>query len=968
MRKIIFIVISLAFMSSHAMAATLDPDLKFYTRETAHFSIHYQQGLEQTADRAAGLAEQAHAMLTKALGWTPEGEKTHLVLADRSDFANGFATVLPYNLIYIYVVPPHPDMTIGQYDQWLAMAIVHEYAHVLTMDAARGYSSLTRKVFGKPMPGADPLSFLAFMLTAPPNVLLPNWWLEGVSVWAETEFAGRGRGNGSFYEMYFRLAVAEDDLPSVDMINGDPPDWPSGHRPYLYGLALMRHITSTYGPDTLKRLNMLHAGRLPYFISSPARKHTGSGYSALFSEAMKALKRDQSEKIRAIRDAGITEPAIYPAVGENTSNPSPSPGGRLLAVSVSDPHRHNTIAILNGITGQQIQELRVRPSDNRISWSRDSKTIYFTEAELEGGYNLYLDLYSYELATGEKHRLTSGMRVKEPDISRDGRIAVIGIAPEAQSLALLTPTAKGALSMNVLKEFTGMRLSNPSWSPDGSAIAFSARDDSGNAYLMAYDIASGEATEILSGSGSLDYPTFTPDGGKIIYISDETGVFNIYEYNITQNRLRRLTNLLGGALHPAMDEGGQWIYFSHYTSDGFRAAYIRYPEGETRDINAPLIRPTWPDEGFIIANSPAMIRTSEDTPALTNTPATRDASYSALSSALPRFWLPSLWGDHDGIGPALFTAGQDALFYHSYIFMAGTGGSGKGYGILNYRYDRLYASLNLEAMRAPVYYSGFFNSTIDLYDLEESAEAYIGLPIKRLEWEAMLSLGYQWKSHETLQSPVPVFTGRRDNIHLSLSFSNSMRYPFSISREEGRTITIEGRDYSTKRNSDVDAREYTARYEEFMGFSGNRALYFMLGGGASKGDQIPQQAFHLGGTSSDNLDYPVRGYKAGYRRGDYVAVSTLELRFPLLNIQRGPGTLPLFARQLHMALFVDGAAVWDKGQSLRRDMVDLGAGVELKLDMAIGYKIWVTPVIGYAHGFSKHNGEDIVYIAIQSSL
>lgn len=946
------------------MAASFDPDFRFRTRETAHFRIHYHQGLEQTATKTAALAEQAHTLLTNALGWTPE-EKTHMVLVDSSDLANGFATVLPYNLIYIYPVPPHPDMTIGQYEQWLGMVIVHEYAHILTMDAARGYSTLTRNVFGKPMPGMDPISFMAFLITSPPNVLLPDWWLEGTAVWAETEFAGRGRGNGTFYEMYFRTAVAEDDLPSVDTINGGPPDWPAGSRPYIYGLALMRHISSTYGPETLRQLNMQHAGRMPYLISSPARRQTGSNYSALFRETIKELKRDQGEKIRAITDAGITEPAIYPKVGESMSNPSPSPDGKLLAISVADPHRHDTVAILNAITGQLIQEIRVRPSDNRISWSRDSKTIYFTEAELEDGYNLYLDLYSYTLETGGKTRLTSGLRVKEPAISIDGRIAAISIAPESQSLTLLTPSPspQDDLSTRVLKEFADMRLSHPTWSPEGKSIAFSARDDSGNAYLMSYDMAKDETTEIMSARHAIDYPSFTPDGKSIIYISDKTGVFNIYEYNIARKHSRPLTNLMGGALHPAMDKSGQWIYFSHYTSDGFRAAYIMYPARDAQDIDVPAIHPSWPTEGFF-ANSPSM---DEYAPANTNSPAS-DKSYSALSSALPRFWLPSLWADHEGIGPALFTAGQDALFYHSYILMAGTGASGKGYGILQYRYDRFYPSLNLEAMRTPVYYSGFFNSTIDLYDLEESAELFIELPIKRLEWETLLSLGYQWKTDETLESPEPVFTGRRDNVHISLSFSNALRYPFSISREEGRTLTIEARDYSTRRNSDLNAREYTGRYEEFMGLSQHRVLYFMFGGGAYRGDSIPQQAFHIGGTVAENLQYPLRGYPAGYRTGNYLAVSTLELRLPLLNIQRGPGTLPLFARQLQMTLFVDGAAVWDEGQTLERDMVDLGYGFEVKLDTTIGYKIWVSPVIGFAHGISKQRGEDVAYFIIQSSL
>jgi len=255
-----------------------------------------------------------------------------------------------------------------------------------------------------------------------------------------------------------------------------------------------------------------------------------------------------------------------------------------------------------------------------------------------------------------------------------------------------------------------------------------------------------------------------------------------------------------------------------------------------------------------------------------------------------------------------------------------------------------------------------------MYDQEESVSASVEFPLKRLEWGAALEIGYQYKEHRTLESLSPIFEGRRDNVFAALTFSSALGYPYSISREEGRNISLRVRDYSRKRNSDKESREYEARYEEFIGLGSNRALYFMLGGGASEGEKIEQQAFRIGGTSSENPYYPLRGYPAGYRTGDYVAVSTLEFRFPVLNIQRGPGTFPLFARQLHMALFADAAAVWNEGESLNQEIVDTSAGLELRLDITLGYKLRVTPVIGYAHGFSKDTGEDIVYLVIHALL
>jgi hypothetical protein len=962
------VILALALLSSIAEAATMDPDFRFRTMETSNFHVHYHQGLEDTARRAARIAERSHSLMTGAFGWTPE-EKTHMVLADSSDLANGLATVLPYNLIYIYTVPPGPDMSIGQYEDWLGMVITHEYAHILAMDASRGYSRFSRKIFGKPVPGADILSFLVFLFASPPNVLLPDWWLEGVSVWAETEFTGKGRGNGTFYEMYFRTAVAEDNLPSVDMINGDPPDWPGGRMPYIYGLALMSHISRHYGAEAIKGLTTGHAGRLPYLISSPARRNTGNKYSALFSQAMQELKLEQDGKIASITGAGLTVPAVYPVLGESMTNPSPSPDESRVALRSSDPGRHDSILVLDNSSGKALHDIRVRPSDGRIAWGPGGKKIYFTEAELEGGYNLYQDLYAYDLDKGRKQRLTRGRRIKEPSVSKSGKIAVIGTGAESQSLAIVnTQEGTEETDMLILRELRGMRLSHPSWCPRERHIVFSARDASGKSYILSYNVLAGTLATLLEGAYGINYATYTPDGNRVIYVSDETGVFNIYELDILSGKSRRLSNLLGGAFDLALGLSGSRIYFSSYTSRGYRAAYIKYP-GPDVEAGAPIIRPSWPEGGFL--NTSAALKGTEDMKRKLDI--TGDRDYSALGSILPRFWLPSIWADHSGIGPGLFTGGQDALSYHSYIIYAGVGGDGRGYYDISYRYDRYYPSLYLRASRIPVLYSDFFNSTsfdydTDLYEQDEAFSASVELPLRRLEWQAALELGYEYRKHETLEALRPVFEGRRDNIFAALSFSNARGYPYSISREEGRSATLTVRDYSRERNSGVEAREYTARYEEFIALGGHRALYLLLAGGASKGDRIPQQSFRVGGTSMENPDYPLRGYPAGYRAGDYIALSTLEFRAPLLNIQRGPGTFPLFARQLHMAFFAEAAAVWSEGESLNQEIADPSAGIELRLDINLGYKIYITPAIGYAHGFSKDIGEDTVYLVIQAML
>src|SRR3989338_10929771 len=202
------VLFTFQFVAVISHAANLDTSFKFSTIETEHFSIHFHQGLEDVAQKSASIAEDAHDTLVREFKWEPR-EKTQMVLIDDSDFTNGWASVLPYNTIYIQVVPPSIDMTIGEYEDWLRMLIIHEYSHILTMDTARGYSEVMRAIFGKPLPPYDPISFLFFLAAAPPNVFLPSWWHEGMATWGETEFTSAGRGRSTFYEMILRMAVEE---------------------------------------------------------------------------------------------------------------------------------------------------------------------------------------------------------------------------------------------------------------------------------------------------------------------------------------------------------------------------------------------------------------------------------------------------------------------------------------------------------------------------------------------------------------------------------------------------------------------------------------------------------------------------------------------------------------------------------------------------------------------------------------
>ncbi|MEJ2638722.1 MAG: hypothetical protein P8010_04025 [Desulfosarcinaceae bacterium] len=80
--------------------------------------------------------------------------------------------------------------------------------------------------------------------------------------------------------------------------------------------------------------------------------------------------------------------------------------------------------------------------------------------------------------------------------------------------------------------------------------------------------------------------------------------------------------------------------------------------------------------------------------------------------------------------------------------------------------------------------------------------------------------------------------------------------------------------------------------------------------------------------------FPIRGFSQDLLENDAAAVSHLEIFWPLANLQKGYGTLPLFFHRLRLGTFVDVGTASD---TLAGDQFLVGAGAELVTSMEI---IW----------------------------
>src|SRR3981081_3880827 len=101
----------------------------------------------------------------------------------------------------------------------------------------------------------------------------------------------------------------------------------------------------------------------------------------------------------------------------------------------------------------------------------------------------------------------------------------------------------------------------------------------------------------------------------------------------------------------------------------------------------------------------------------------------------------------------------------------------------------------------------------------------------------------------------------------------------------------------------------------------------------------------------------LRGYPVVAQVGHYYGLLNAEYRFPIVNIDRGPSTLPVFLNRISGAAFVDYGSAFD---FFERAKFKAGVGGELWFDMTLGYIIGFTFRVGHAKGLAS-GGFDKTY-------
>lgn len=539
-----------------------------------HYEIFFYDGEENLAARAAVIAEDAYLRLSRTLQHEIKKKIPFILYASPNDFqqtniadgligegTGGFSEPLRNRMVL-----PYPGDNAA-----FVHVINHELVHVFMFDVA--YKSMAE--------GAARRALFPIDL----------WFAEGAAEYFSTE-----NGIDKNTDMWMRDATIYDWIVPLDRLYG-------GYQVYRQGQSAMFYLAETYGrpktveffkavgrarnvnralqatigldthdfseawqrwlrrtywpayPDLIEadeigRRMTDHAKGHYYFAQQPTLSPDGSRI-AFFSDRkgfVKLFLMDVADgSILSTMATGYRNDRFLSFHSYN-SGMGFSPDGRRLAV-LAKSGGDEVLYVLRVPDGKILQDIRL-PVDIASSpnWSpRDDRVV------LVGSQDGATDLLLVDLESEAVRRITEDLASESnPAWFPDGRRIVYSAYPNTVIDVGFHQTPEGKTQMTVVD-----------FSREGNVTRQNASRD-----IYVLDLESGEIEKIIDTSGDDSSPIPLNDE-DIVFLSDASGISNLYQYDGATGRAHRFTNVLTGIFQPSLSRGEDRLAFTAFSNAGY---------------------------------------------------------------------------------------------------------------------------------------------------------------------------------------------------------------------------------------------------------------------------------------------------------------------------------------------------------------------------------------------------------------
>ncbi|HEX5725792.1 MAG TPA: hypothetical protein VFX98_10030 [Longimicrobiaceae bacterium] len=568
----------------------------FQVLRTAHFDVYFYPKEAAAARDAGRMAERWYARLSAVLGHEFEFRQPLILYASTPEFqqtttggsAPGEGTAGFTEPLKQRVVMPLS----GSYAE-TDHVVGHELVHAFQYDISG---------LGRAQGGLD---------AAASRFNPPGWFIEGMA-----EYLSLGPVDPNT-AMWLRDAALAGKLPTIDDLTRDPR-----YFPYRWGQALWAYVGGRWGDAVIGQILKQVGEGVPY--PEAFARILSTDLDELSEEWQASIRRAYLPlltELREPREAGHALVTKKQRGGVYNVGPALSPdGGKVAFLSTLNDYDVQ-LYVADAASGRVQRTLvagtSVQPhyaSLNWIAsagvWSPDGER--FALAAQRGGRDVLVVL---DARSGRRLRDYAPEGIDEiatPTWSPDGGTVVFsgkhGGRTDLFALELATGTAR-ALTDDAYADL------QPAFSPDGRTLAFVTDRGPGTdlealtygGYRLAFlDQASGEVRPAPRMAGPRNVnPAWAADGKSVFFVSNRTGIPNVFRLEPATGELYRVTRLYGGVsgitdLSPSITvaRGTERLVFTAYEDnsfglyrlDGAALAGERVPPEEDAASDAQLLR------------------------------------------------------------------------------------------------------------------------------------------------------------------------------------------------------------------------------------------------------------------------------------------------------------------------------------------------------------------------------------------
>jgi hypothetical protein len=926
----------------------------WFVVKSEHFVVHGPQSEREMLAEVSALAEHAHTLLMSFFD-TPPRHRTHIVLTDDGDGANGSAGVSPYNTIRLNAVPPRVDGSLGHYDHWMWNLIVHEYTHILHIGRVGGVPRAVN-VFNN--------NALA------PNQTVPRWFTEGLAVWAESRWSGTGRVESPWFQMQLRAAFLSQQVPELGTMGMVPLEWPQATSWYLFGGFMVSSLMESVTPAQWNEFHRRYS-----------RQMVGYRFNA-FAEAELGVRIDDAwhewhalEEVRWTAwashrtDLGLTEFVRESAGAFETRHVSSS----FDRVGwIEDDGQVKRRFVVRGASNRTIPIRNAGPFD----WLPDGRVVMSINGGVERERR-FDDLWVFSPRDESWERITYAERAWMPTVSPSGQ-SVAYVHPDGGRTVLRVRSLESGVVESVFEPSAWAQIGRPAWIDEFTLVVpVLAPGSSWQLWEVPID---GEPRALTDASETAMDPHVV-SSGLILFASDLDGAFELHALRRHDGRRRQLTRGLTGLFSPVTAElnGTSEVWASRYTPDGF--TMVSLPELRGLDEEA-LWALGWtpitdaPRAAVVGGNEHLEGRTPENIGEPWRVAADADVRRRAPVRTLRwPVWSAQLLTTSEEQLAGVDLSGEDAMGANAWNLS------------VQWRFDqdtptaagswvtyRLPVALGVSGSRTTFERGDrlFLDGNARSYREEQwRAGAFVSIPFPARESFYSLTLSYDLARVRAVDGfpdveltpgafePIYPRFARPNTLALTWAWSDVEQFAQSFSPNSGSAVQATFRLRSAALGSDAESSDFVVTGRTYLRL-GSRTAFAMRGaGGMAAARGVGRRLYAVGGLASQDAivalarsrpvgTVHVRGYRVNAQLGARYVLATLEPRFLLANLFDGISVLPIGLRRLVLAGFVDvGQASLDR---LRARDTLLGVGAELRLTASVGYYDSASLRLGIARG------------------